>query len=428
MGIIFRMATFTSTTDFTASADWDLLRALLPADREASAYAYGALLRKRKDGIADADTLLRLMFGYTCAQSLRSTAAWAAEADLAHVADTALLYRFKNCGGWLKHLLGQLLLPAPGTLPPATIRLVDASTITGVGPHASNWRVHLGFDLRTYRMQDLLLTPDSIGESLRWQTYAPDEIAIVDRGYATRENISAIHAAHAHIVVRLNWQNVPLQTRTGAAFDLMAALRTLAYGATGSWDVQTAPTTKLPAVRGRLVIEHLPEPEAKAARSKRERTLRKEARKRPHGIDPRTWESSEYLILFTTLPASVSAAQVVALYRFRWQIELVFKRLKSLLHLDALPAKTTALARSWLYAKLLIAVLVDRLAHAGQAFPPSAPGATPRELVARDPLALPGGRPGHFGGDSPGNPLVDPAGRHTVLFHGCPPTPAETIR
>jgi IS4 transposase len=48
-----------------------------------------------------------------------------------------------------------------------------------------------------------------------------------------------------------------------------------------------------------------------------------------------------------------------ALYRFRWQIELAFKRLKSLLHIDRLPAKDPNLARAWLHAHLLFALLVD---------------------------------------------------------------------
>jgi len=38
--------------------------------------------------------------------------------------------------------------------------------------------------------------------------------------------------------------------------------------------------------------------------------------------------------ILTTLPRSVSALAVMGLYRLRWQIELLFRRLKSLLHLD----------------------------------------------------------------------------------------------
>jgi IS4 transposase len=43
----------------------------------------------------------------------------------------------------------------------------------------------------------------------------------------------------------------------------------------------------------------------------------------------------------------------------RWQIELAFKRLKSLLNIDRLPAKNPHLARAWLNAHLLLALLID---------------------------------------------------------------------
>ena len=49
------------------------------------------------------------------------------------------------------------------------------------------------------------------------------------------------------------------------------------------------------------------------------------------------------------------------LYRLRWQIELFFKRLKSLLHLDALPSRRGPTAKSWMLARLLAAALAQRL-------------------------------------------------------------------
>ena len=68
--------------------------------------------------------------------------------------------------------------------------------------------------------------------------------------------------------------------------------------------------------------------------------------------------------------ARFDARQLGALYRLRWQIELLFKRLKSLLHLDRLPAKDPALARAWLHAHLLIALLVEACIADEGAFPP----------------------------------------------------------
>ena len=53
---------------------------------------------------------------------------------------------------------------------------------------------------------------------------------------------------------------------------------------------------------------------------------------------------------------------MVALYRTRWQIELAFKRLKSLWHIDKLPTAEPRLARVWLLAHLNAAVLTDQMA------------------------------------------------------------------
>ena len=51
----------------------------------------------------------------------------------------------------------------------------------------------------------------------------------------------------------------------------------------------------------------------------------------------------------------------MALYRLRWQIELLFKRLKSLLHRDTLPSRQGPTAKSWMLARLIAAALAQRL-------------------------------------------------------------------
>jgi hypothetical protein len=55
------------------------------------------------------------------------------------------------------------------------------------------------------------------------------------------------------------------------------------------------------------------------------------------------------------------AIGICGLYRVRWQIELLFKRLKSLLHVDALPSREGPTAKSWLLARLIAAALAQRL-------------------------------------------------------------------
>ncbi|MBE7558855.1 transposase [bacterium] len=49
------------------------------------------------------------------------------------------------------------------------------------------------------------------------------------------------------------------------------------------------------------------------------------------------------------------------MYRFRWQIEMEFKRLKGLHHLDHVRAKDENLARTYVFGKLLGAVIVEEM-------------------------------------------------------------------
>ncbi|WP_347349887.1 transposase, partial [Mesorhizobium captivum] len=77
------------------------------------------------------------------------------------------------------------------------------------------------------------------------------------------------------------------------------------------------------------------------------------------------------MLLLTSLPSNIfPPVDVLALYRFRWQLELAFKRMKSLTGLDALAAKKPELARAWIYARLIIFLIAER--SAGQV-PDSSP-------------------------------------------------------
>jgi IS4 transposase len=105
------------------------------------------------------------------------------------------------------------------------------------------------------------------------------------------------------------------------------------------------------------------------------RRVKRKAQKNQRVGDPRTKLGARYMMIVTSLDAETyPAADVLALYRLRWQIELAFKRLKSLLHLDRLPAKNKELARAWLNAHLMLALLIDEMTQQALDSPPCAPG------------------------------------------------------
>ena len=68
------------------------------------------------------------------------------------------------------------------------------------------------------------------------------------------------------------------------------------------------------------------------------------------------------MILVTSLPAAeFPAADIFALYRLRWRIELAFKRLKSLIGLKAPPGADERSAKPYLLAHLLAILLLEPL-------------------------------------------------------------------
>ena len=90
---------------------------------------------------------------------------------------------------------------------------------------------------------------------------------------------------------------------------------------------------------------------------------------------PHSQLAARYTMIVTSLDAATYPTEtVLSLYRQRWQIELAFKRLKSLLHIDRLPAKNKNLARTWLYAHLVLAILIDTMTQQMLDSPPSTEG------------------------------------------------------
>lgn len=66
------------------------------------------------------------------------------------------------------------------------------------------------------------------------------------------------------------------------------------------------------------------------------------------------------MFVVTSLPAEIPAEEILACYRLRWQVELVFKRLKSLLQLGNIPTKTKESGEVWINGKILLSLLTEK--------------------------------------------------------------------
>jgi hypothetical protein len=320
-----------------------------------------AFLRPRE--ISNAVDLLRLILAYCLGErGLRSTAAWATSVGLVDISSVALLYRLRQCGDWLALLVGQLLAAAaPQASRGRMIRIVDATTVPKKGPGARKknelWRIHSAFDLPQERFGHFELTDQQAGETLDRIPVIAGEIRLADRAYLQPDRMAMLIEAGADFVIRAGWKSACWLDGKGNAFDLVAELRKAA--ARGLIDRPIWLKRKRGApLAVRLVAIKKPAQAAAEAR----RRARRAAQRGGHQLSKQTLDAADWVILVTSLKLTeFVTADVLALYRLRWRIELGFKRLKSLIGLKGPPAIDERSARPHVLAHLLTILLLEPL-------------------------------------------------------------------
>jgi hypothetical protein len=318
------------------------------------------LSRKRR--IRSGADLLRLALAYgPGGQSLRETAAWAQLQGVAQISDVGLMYRLRDAADWLGRIAGALLGSAA---PPAVedvaafrVRVIDGSVIgsPGKGPR---WRLHGVYDVGQARFSHMELTSGRTAEALERAAVGPGDLLLADRVYGRPGGLRHLIEAKSDFLVRIGRRSLKLRHADGTPFDLAAALDV--SDAQGEHDlpvlvVDGAKPDAAPMPVRLALIKKPPQ----AAQRARQKALR-QSQRGGHGADPLSLRAAEHLMLVTSLaPDKASPRQLGQTYRLRWQIELAFKRLKSLIHIDRLPARTPDLARAWIFAHLIVAFLVE---------------------------------------------------------------------
>jgi hypothetical protein len=369
-----------------SDAAWPMLLSRLPAslDLAATARECRALLRRR--GIPDAETLLRVALSYGGrGLSLRGTAAWAETAAVASVSDVAVLNRLRGSASWLAIIVGAILSArvAEPAVRGLRLRVVDATTLAGPGSAGVDWRLHVAYDAGAQQTVAVELSDGTGPESLRRFAWERGDLILADRGYAKAGDLAEVADAGAEFIVRIGWNALKLRTPDGAPFDLFAALDRLPEQGMAEVEIGIAlgrAGTKL--LRVRLVMLRKSEADAEASRRK----ARRKSRRQGKTVQANTLKAAGYVLLVSTLDANrAGTADILALYRLRWQIELLFKRFKSLLDLASLPAKDRDLARSWIYAKLIVALLLEDVTRDALDSPPWADPVAPAHNLALAP-------------------------------------------
>lgn len=349
------------------SEDWLVLLSLFPPNWREEAERTGAIERLR--GFASAEALIRTILLHVArGYSLRETVVEARAAELASVSDVAFMKRFRNSEGWLRALCLALLSESgvglAGESGGRSLRVVDATVVKEPGKTGSLWRL-----LYSLQLPDLLcdffdLTPthgSGTGEVLSRFPVRSGDLLLADAAYCNTAGINYVVDKGGDLLMRVNPVTLTVYGPTGKKrTHLLTHLRKLSGpGEIGDWSVFV--TGEKGLVQGRVCA--LRKSEAEILRA--ERRLRQKAYKKQIEVRPETFEYAKYVIIFTTWQMA-NASQILMWYRVRWQIELAFKRLKSLAQLGHLPKYDDASSRAWLYGKLFVALLAQKLMRVGR--------------------------------------------------------------
>lgn len=375
------MQNLASPTD----SGWLDIMSRLPADLDLDQLARETKAIQRLRGIGGAADLLRLgMVRGPGGMTLQKTVAWARLSGVAELSAPSLSDRLHQSAGFFAEIVSRLLAARP---PPVTspwhgrcLHLCDSSSISQPGSKGTDWRVHAVFDLGRGGFSHLELTDAKGAETINRGAPVAGSLMIADRGYAKAGEMAAFLDAGdgqlpGDFIVRMGWNALRLETLDGAPFDLIAGLTQMEAGLDGpprEWNVQAlhGRGKRIRRLPIRLVILPLPPEKAEIAREK----ARRAASKHQSKIDPRTLLAAGFMMLATSLPDAIPAAEICAVYRLRWQIELAFKRLKSLIGIDRIPTHTEAGSLSWLYPHLILALLTDDICQEILESSPCGPG------------------------------------------------------
>ncbi len=351
------------------SEDWSLLLCFFPSNWVELAAETDVLKKLRKD--KDVENYLRtLLLHIGCGYSLRDTVTRAKLAGLADISDVALLGRLKKAKDWL-HSLCVALFKEQGIAlndyhNDFQVRLFDATNVKEPGPTGSLWRIHYSVQLPTLACDFFKLTPTKgkgTGESFFQYSIKGGDYIIADRGYSTASGIHHVVSKKAYVIVRVNTSSLPIRDMQQSPVALLEFLEPLAVKSSKV----LIPSRKGSTVQGRLCAVR----KSNAAIEMAHKKIKTNASKKGTAIKPETLEYAKYVIVFTNYPESrFSDFGILDWYRCRWQVELVFKRFKSIAQLGHLPKHSDDSSKAWLYGKLFVALVTNKLINYATSFSP----------------------------------------------------------
>ena len=353
--------------------DWEFVLSLLPEGWQVKVREYKLMKfgRKFSGEQKESDLLRVLMMHLADGLSLRSTSAQAKLGGLADISDVGILARLRKSGPWFLwciRALQEKYFSMHRPIPNLHFRpiVVDASTIKEPGATGSLWNFHYAMNLFSLSPEEVCVTSRKIGESFLNFKVSPGDLFFGDRAYAKAPGIVHVLEHGGQVLCRFSPHYLPTCSReSGTPFPLLKKLRNLKYGEIGDWNIFFRNDDRL--IPARICAMK----KAPLAAEKARKELLRESSKKQRNTSDKTVELSGYILILTTLRNDqYNSKFIMDIYQLRWQIELFFKRLKSILGVGHLPKYDDECAKAYLCGKIFIAMLIEIMIHAADDFFP----------------------------------------------------------
>lgn len=336
----------------------DLIK-LLPVGYEDACYEKKAITRKRTIK-SPLDLLGLILFYLSGNKSLIDVSQFALISGIGKISDVGFMKRFIKCKDWIiwltKHILPKPVMQykKPKWLEPYQVIAIDASDIVEKGAAKRLWHLHYAVDIFSLTCSQFKITKQSTGESLTNFTLMKGCPVIADRAYGTIKSIEHCLATGGDFIIRIKNKPFNLYDSNGRKLSLAGWLRTVGETAAElSVYIRDSGKKRIP-----LRVCACKKTKEEIATEKAR--IKKMESKKQRKLGEETVFTHNYMFVITSLPAEITAEEILSCYRLRWQVELVFKRLKSLLQLGSIPTKTEEAGETWINGKILLSLLTEK--------------------------------------------------------------------
>ena len=331
---------------------------LLPEGYKEASFETKAIERQRI--IKTPEELIVMCLYYIYGATLIETSQLAGMNGTGQMSDVAFMKRFIKCNGWFQWITENIKPDAvtgyqlPEILKPYRVVAIDASDVYTKGAIKQAWHLHYSVDLFSLNCSQFKITEESTGETLKNFTIQEKDLIIADRAYATITGIEYCLGNGGDFILRIKNKQFNIYNKNKEKILLTDWLGTLGDGV--SETIVYFRDSKKNFRPLRICAVPKTEEEIKAEEIK----LKKKESRKQIKISDDTKFSHRYMFVATSLPETFTAEEILNLYRLRWQVEMVFKRYKSILGLGSIPTKTKESTEAWLNGKMLVALLVEK--------------------------------------------------------------------